>query len=437
MFSRVGCVISQSAGLPPRAETPQCHLGPAQRMISGMRRAMVVGAGIGGLATAVGLRRVGWDVTVYEQAASADPVGAGISLWSNALRALEWLGVGEAIRGRDAVRVGGGVRTPAGRWLSRSLADAVLSDADTAMVMVHRADLHQALLSALPPGAVRFGHRLQRVNEGLNRVTLQVTTHDGPVSDHAELLVAADGIRSVVRSQLWPAEFAPRYAGFTAWRGVTDQPFPLTGQSQTLGPGAEVGLVQLQDGRVYWYATGDDAEGTRAADEHAEVLRRFGGWHPPIRQVIEATSPERVLRHDLYRLPRPYPSFVRDRIALLGDAAHAMLPTLGQGGCLALEDAVTLAAALAPADDGTDADIGAALRAYDDARRPRDQRLAATSDQLARITQLRHPAALALRNLMVRLTPPKVAARSIGRATDWWPPVASGREAKRGLRLDD
>lgn len=390
-----------------------------------MSRAIVVGAGIGGLAAAVGLLRVGWEVTVYEQAPAAEPVGAGISLWSNALRALEWLGVGDTIRSRGAVPIGGGARTPTGRWLSRSLGDAVLGDQDLTMVMVHRADLHEALLAALPTGTVRFGHRLQRVEErvdGGQAVSIQASTQDGQVTDSAELLVGADGIRSVVRTQLWPAGFAPRYAGFTAWRGVTDQPFPLAEQSQTLGPGSELGLVQLQDGRVYWYVTGDDAEGTRAADEHAEVLRRFGGWHAPIREVVEATSPERVLRHDLYRLPRPYPSFVRDRIALLGDAAHAMLPTLGQGGCLALEDAVVLAAALAHASNGAAVDVTAALRAYDDARRPRDQRLAAMSDQIAKITQLRHPAALALRNLMIRLTPPKMAARSISRAAGWQPP---------------
>lgn len=398
-----------------------------------MSRAIVAGAGIGGLAAAVGLRRVGWDVTVYERAASAEPVGAGISLWSNALRALEWLGVGETIRSRGAARVGGGVRTPSGRWLSRSLADAVLHDTvldDTVladdhvtMVMVHRADLHEALLAVLPPEVVRFGHRLEYVDDGPDAVVVHAATAAGPIADRADLLVVADGIRSVIRSQLWPAEFAPRYAGVTAWRGVTDHPFPLTEQTQTLGPGAELGLVQLQDGRVYWYATGNDVEGSCAPSEHAEVLRRFGDWHAPIRQVVEGTSPERVLRHDLYRLPRPYPSFVRGRVALLGDAAHAMLPTLGQGGCLALEDAVVLAASLSRADEVVSgADVGAALLAYDRTRRPRDQRLAAASDQIAKITQVRHPVGLFLRDLMVRLTPPKVAARSIARATDWHPP---------------
>ena len=388
-----------------------------------MSRAIVVGAGIGGLGGPRGLRRVGGGGGRCGEGGSAEPVGAGISLWSNALRALEWLGVGETIRSRGAVRLGGGVRTPSGRWLSRSLADAVLSDEDVTMVMVHRADLHEALLAALPPEAVRFGHRLERVDEGPDAVTVHLATSAGQVTDRADLLVAADGIRSVVRAQLWPVQFAPRYSGVTAWRGVTDQPFPLAEQSQTFGPATEVGVIQLQDGRVYWYATGDDAEGTTAPDERAEVLRRIAGWHAPIRQVVEATSPERVLRHDLYQLPRPYPSFVRDRIALLGDAAHAMLPTLGQGGCLALEDAVVLAAVLSlTGDEPGGVDLNAALLAYDQARRPRDQRLAAASDQIAKITQVRHPVALFLRDLMVRLTPPRIAARSVARATDWHPP---------------
>lgn len=379
----------------------------------------MIGAGIGGLATAIGLRRSGWQVQVYEQAGSAQPVGAGISLWSNALRALEWLGVGQAIRDRGAVRTGGGVRSPSGRWLSRTLAEAVVASDDVTMLMVHRADLHDTLLAALPKGVVRFGARLERVAEEAAAVTVRLATDDGPTTDEATLVVAADGLRSVVRGQLWPPGFRPRYAGFTAWRGVTERPFALTEQSQTLGRAAEVGLVQLQDGRVYWFATGNDHEGGRHSDERAEVLRRFGSWHAPIRDVVEATAPAHVLRHDLFRLPRPYPSFVRGRVALLGDAAHAMLPTLGQGGCLALEDAVVLSDALA-----RQRDVPAALAAYDRDRRPRDEQLSASSDQMAKITQLRNRVALPLRDLAIRLTPATAAARTLARATAWQPPDA-------------
>jgi len=382
------------------------------------RRAIVIGAGIGGLATAIGFRRSGWQVQVYEQARSAHPVGAGISLWSNALRALEWLGVAQTIRDRGAVRTGGGVRSPSGRWLSRTLAEAVVGSDDVTMLMVHRADLHHALSAALPDDVVQFGTRLERVEETAAAVTAQLATDGGPRTDEAELLVAADGLRSVVRRQLWSPEFGPRYAGFTAWRGVTERPFTLVEQSQTLGRAAEVGLVQLQDGRVYWFATGNDPEGTRHADERAEVLRRFGSWHAPIRDVVEATAPEHVLRHDLFRLPRPYPSFVRGRVALLGDAAHAMLPTLGQGGCLALEDAVVLSDALA-----RHGDVPTALTAYDRDRRPRNEQMSASSDQMAKITQLRNPLVLPLRGLAIRLTPPAVAARTLVRATTWHPPA--------------
>jgi 2-polyprenyl-6-methoxyphenol hydroxylase-like FAD-dependent oxidoreductase len=382
------------------------------------RRAIVIGAGIGGLATAIGLRRSGWQVQVYEQAGSAHPVGAGISLWSNALRALEWLGVAQAIRDRGAVRTGGGVRSPSGRWLSRTLADALIASDDVTMLMVHRADLHEALLAALPHDVVRFGARLERVEEAAAAVTVQLATDGGPTTDEAALLVAADGLRSVVRRQLWSPGFGPRYAGFTAWRGVTERPFTLVEQSQTLGRAAEVGLVQLQDGRVYWFATGDDLEGIRHADERAEVLRRFGSWHAPIRDVVEATRRQHVLRHDLFRLPRPYPSFVRGRVALLGDAAHAMLPTLGQGGCLALEDAVVLSDAVAHHGE-----VPTALTVYDGERRPRDQRMSASSDRMAKITQLRNPVVLPLRDLALRLTPPAVAARTLARATSWHPPA--------------
>lgn len=385
--------------------------------MSEQRRAIVVGAGIGGLAAAIGLRRVGWDVVVHEQTVAPRPVGAGISLWSNARRALAWLGVDDAVGAHGVTRPGGGVRTSSGRWLSDSVGGNLLTSEEVSLVMVHRADLHAALLAALPAEVVRFDSAVEKIEESATEVTVRLVAPNASRTATADVLVAADGVWSGCRSQLWPSAFRPRYAGFTAWRGVTDGSFPLATQSQTMGPAAEFGLVQLLDGRVYWFATGNDPEGARTSDERDEVLARFGSWHSPIRAVIEATSPAAVLRHDIYRLTRPYPSFVCDRVVLLGDAAHAMLPNLGQGGCLALEDAVTLAHAL-----DSSADVPSGLRAYDAARRPRTQTVAAMSDQTAKLAQLRHPLLTTLRAAAIRATPASVVIKTLRRATDWHPP---------------
>jgi 2-polyprenyl-6-methoxyphenol hydroxylase-like FAD-dependent oxidoreductase len=369
-----------------------------------MRRAVVVGGGIGGLAAGVALSRAGWDVSVLERAHGTTAIGAGISLWPNALAALDHLGVWPDVRAAASMQAGG-ARLPDGRWLSRM--DDVRRPFD--VLLVHRAELHDHLASALPAGALRPGTTV-------DSVALDGTVAHSAGTERADLVVAADGLRSQVRAALWPDHPGARHAGFTAWRGVTAEPFPLPEAGETWGRGAEFGLTPLRDGRVYWFATANLPEGATAADEHAEVLRRFGGWHPPIRAVIQATPPGAVLRHDIYHLTTPLPAFARGKVALLGDAAHAQTPNLGQGACLALEDAVTLAALLAHAD------VAAALTAYDRQRRPRAERFVRAALRAARVTQTESRLGILLRNTAARLVPPALAARPIRRMTAWGPP---------------
>ncbi|MDP9497202.1 MAG: FAD-dependent monooxygenase [Actinomycetota bacterium] len=179
------------------------------------------------------------------------------------------------------------------------------------------------------------------------------------------------------------------------------------------GPGAEVGAVPLVDGRWYWFATANLPPGTRYPDEHAEVRRRVSDWPAPVRTLVDATPPDAVLHHDLLELP-PLRTYVTGRVALLGDAAHAMTPNLGQGACLALEDAVELAACLRE---------GGGLPAYDRRRRPRTQRLARASRRLGRLVQREGRVATAVRDGVVRLVPPRVTMASLRRTTAWRAPA--------------
>jgi 2-polyprenyl-6-methoxyphenol hydroxylase-like FAD-dependent oxidoreductase len=370
-------------------------------------RAIVVGGGIGGLAAAVALHRASWDVTVFERAARPGEIGAGISLWPNALTALEHLQVWPDVRRAGAMQAGG-ARRPDGKWLNRLAADAA---PPVEIRLVHRADLHAQLRAALPDGVLIAGAQVSAVTPGG-----QVELSDGR-SERADLVVAADGLHSTSRSQLFADHPGARYAGFAAWRGVTAGPFPLEAAAETWGRGAEFGATILLDQRVYWFATANVPEGARAGDERAEVLRRFGDWHDPIRRIVEATDPGAVQRHDIYELARPLPRFHCGRVALLGDAAHAMTPNLGQGACLALEDAVELAALVGAGLGGSAIDV--ALREYDARRRPRTQRLAAASARAARVVQSEGRFAVALRDTAARLTPPRPAARLGARSIAW------------------
>ncbi|MFW6091023.1 MAG: FAD-dependent monooxygenase [Actinomycetota bacterium] len=377
------------------------------------RRAVVVGGGIGGLAAAVALGNRGWAVEVLERTPEFSEVGAGLSLWPNALRALDALGVGEQVRSKALVEGEAGIRDSSGRWLSRTDTEE-LARRYGPLVMVHRADLLDTLREALTPTVLRPGTEVSDVRPSGGAV--EAVHRDGVT--RGDLVVGADGVRSAVRRSLWPAAPQPRYAGYTAWRMIAEPGRRLDVGGETWGRGERFGIAPMADGRVYAFATAGAPAGHRGSDgELAELRTRFGDWHDPIPALLDATAPEAVLRHDIVDLP-PLQSYVAGRVALLGDAAHAMTPNMGQGACQALEDAVALASALD--EHGTVPD---ALVAYDAARRPRTQWIARRSRQLGTVAQWRSAPAVAVRDTLMRLAPNGLLLRSLAPVLSWTPPA--------------
>ncbi|MGW2420760.1 FAD-dependent monooxygenase [Streptomyces sp. NPDC001709] len=386
-------------------------------------RAIVIGGGIGGLAAAAALHRKGWDVTVLERARSLEPVGAAISLAPNALRALDVLGIGDEIRDLAAWQGDGGLRTPGGRWLSRSSAEAAAARFGGPLVLLPRATLVDRLAALLPPGAVRTAAAAALADPGDGRRPARVSTGDD--ESEAELVVGADGINSRVRAALFPLHPGPVYAGFTTWRVVIPVPGVEFASHETWGRGSLWGTHPLKDGRVYAYAAAMTSAGGRAPDdEKAELLRRFGDWHDPVPAVLAAARPEDVLRHDVHHIALPLPAYHSGRVALLGDAAHAMPPTLGQGGNQAVEDAVVLAH---HSDD---------LAAYTAARLPRTTAIARQAVRVARLNMTANPAAIAVRNLAIAALSkagPALFLRGFDGIADWRPPYAA-EETHAGQR---
>lgn len=379
--------------------------------------AVVVGGGIGGLAAAIGLRLIGWEVTVVERSAALGDAGAGISLHANGMRALDLLGVGEAVRGAARPQYTGGTRVVGGGWLARMDGAVLERELGTPIVGIPRAVLHRLLRAALPTESMVVGAEVASVDRS-DPGRVRISVGDGVLE--ADLVVAADGVGSRLRAQLFPHHPGPVYSGSTVLRAITERPIELdTDFELTWGRGAEFGHIAFNDGRAEWHAVLNSPAGVRHTDALAEMHRRFGDWHDPIPTLLDATRPDAVLHHDLHELVTPLPAFTAGRVALLGDAAHAMTPNLGQGACQALEDAAVLAAALA-----TEPTIESALACYDTERRPRSQSVARAARQAGRMgQQLSNPLAVALRNTALRLAPSRATVRVILRHADWTPPA--------------
>jgi 2-polyprenyl-6-methoxyphenol hydroxylase-like FAD-dependent oxidoreductase len=391
------------------------------------RTAIVVGGGIGGLATAVALLRRGWTVDVLERAPAFAEVGAGLSLWPNALRALDALGLGEQVRARALVETEAGVRRKSGHWLARTDTDEVARRYGP-LVMIHRADLLDTLRAAVPAATLRAGTTATEVTA--TRAAVEVGHSAG--TSRADLVVGADGIRSAVRRSVWPDAPEPRYAGYTAWRLVAEPGQRVTAGGETWGRGERFGLAPLSDGRVYVYATANRPAGEHCPDgELTELRRRFGKWHDPIPAVLAAASEDAVLRNDIADLP-PLTTYVSGRAALLGDAAHATTPNMGQGACMALEDAVVLAALL-----DAHPTVEAALEAYDTQRRPRTQRIARRSHRIGVVAQWSSPPAVALRDAVMQITPKSSLMRSLDPVLSWTPAVEAPRSGEADRRNGD
>ncbi|MBA3302343.1 MAG: FAD-dependent monooxygenase [Actinomycetota bacterium] len=369
-------------------------------------RAVIVGAGIGGLTTAIALRRAGIEAVVYEQAPELVEVGAGIGLWANAVNTFRSLDLGPAVLALGGGPLGGGIRSLDGRWLTRQPAEVLENRWGAPVIGVRRADLQTVLLGALPADAVRLGARAVRCEQREGRVSVGFQD-GGEVA--GDVLIGADGLRSVVRSALLGRR-PPRYCGYTAWRGVAPPGVrPVVHEaSEYWDRGRRFGVLPSRDGLTLWYASANAPEG--GVDEggpQAGLIERFGGWPAPIPTVVASTPPESIVRNDIYDRA-PTRRWVVGHIALLGDAAHPMTPDLGQGACQAIVDAEVLADCLASSRD-----VAGGLIDY---RRHR-WRAALCATVLARtlgaVGQWEHPIACRARTVALRAMPLRLQLRPL------------------------
>ncbi|MEQ4715585.1 NAD(P)/FAD-dependent oxidoreductase [Nonomuraea sp. B19D2] len=338
--------------------------------------AVVVGAGVGGLATAIGLRRAGWHVKILERRAELERYGTAFGIHPTAQAALDRLGVGDAFRVRALPYRDGRIRTPDGKVMASLPLERIERRAGRPELLISRPYLLDALLAALDVPVV--------FDENVSDAAALAEEHD--------LMVGADGINSGVRTALFGTRSGVRHVGTVTWIGVADFETGLYGE--TWGRGRFFGMTPIEPGRTNWYAA------VPAATTAADLRDHFAGWHDPIPRILAETDPASWIRYEMRHLFPALPTFVRaGKVALVGDAAHAMTPNLGQGACTAILDAEALTRAIARYGA---ADLPSALRAYDSERRRSAQRVAFGSRTLHRFVSTERSR---LRDSLVRLVP--------------------------------
>jgi 2-polyprenyl-6-methoxyphenol hydroxylase-like FAD-dependent oxidoreductase len=366
----------------------------------------IVGGGIGGIAAAVALHRIGIDVSVYERVELLREVGAGMMLWPNATRVLHELGLLEEVLARSGQNTHFLVRTSSGEILMT----IALGKFEVPAVCMRRADLLSILLTALPQECLRLGCELQKLKQQNNKVRLYFK--DGRMEEH-DAVVGADGIRSQVRSELFGIS-DPVYRGYTVWRGLAryDGAAITPGcNSESWGTGKRFGILNTGHRRFTWYATANvpsehlDAHGGRKR----ELQKLFAGWHEPIADFLETTDEGEILKNGA-RDCAPLRRWGIGMVTLLGDAAHPCTPNLGQGGCLALEDALVLAKCVE-----REASLQGALRRYESLRFNRTRHIQQRSLLIGHIGQWHNALFVTGRQMVTRMLPAKLIERNLRR----------------------
>ena len=371
-----------------------------------VRSIAIIGGGIGGAAAAVALRQAGIDATVYERSRLMRETGAGMMLWPNATRVLRAMGLLEDAMARSGSSTNFLVRASGGKVLM----DIALGKFDVPAICVRRADLLAVLLLALHSEQVRLGYEFQHLVQTTDKVRIHFA--NGDVKEH-DAVIGADGIRSRVRQSLFGAS-DPIYRGYIVWRGVAHYDGGAIGpgtNSETWGIGKRFGILDIGEGKFTWYATANVPSDHQDATcgRKREIQHVFDGWHDPIADLIQATADNAILKNGAYD-NAPLRHWGNGLVTLLGDAAHPCTPNLGQGGCMALEDALVLAKCV-----DRDISIANALRRYESLRYSRTRHIQKRSLMMGHIGQWENRVIAGGRQVVTNLLPARLFEHNLRR----------------------
>lgn len=369
---------------------------------------IIAGGGIAGLTAAIALQKEGYDVKVFERAQELKKVGAGLGLGANAWKGLTYLGVTDELCQKCHVIKRTQFLDPNGQLLSKLNMERLNKKYGVAYFTVHRAQLQQSLLQHIVPGTLELGAKVVHVEQ--NETGVKVSLENGGTVE-GKALIAADGIHSIVRKICLPNSM-PRYAGYTCWRAVVKVPedkYRAGEFIETWGPKGRFGIVPLNGHQIYWYACVNAPFGSKELSRFTthDLYLLFRNYHSPIPEIIQWTKDEDLIWTDILDL-KPLKQFAFKRVLLIGDAAHATTPNLGQGAGQAIEDSIVLNQIIKKQRD-----IETAFVAFEKLRRPKSKKIINMSWRIGKAAQIAHPALISIRNALLRLLPAQVLEKQV------------------------
>ena len=362
----------------------------------------IVGAGIAGLTTAIALNKKDIKTTIFEANPEIKELGAGLGLAANAIKAFEYLGLKEELLT---------ICNPINNFLIIDHKGQRISTTKTeGSYTIHRAQLQGFLLNNTDSTTIYLDKKLKDISWNLNNITLHF--FDGSC-DNFDYVIIADGIHSLIRKKLLPSSM-PRYAGYTCWRAVIENcDLKITEASETWGSKGRFGIVPLKGNKTYWFACINAKEKEDAYRNFTieNLQRQFQNYHEPISTILNQSKNEDLIHNDIYDLA-PIEQFSFGKIILIGDAAHATTPNMGQGACQAIEDAVVLSQCMKE-----DKDYEIAFKKFEQLRLKRTHWIVNTSWQIGKIAQIENKHLIKLRNMIFRVLPHAIGNKQQQRLT--------------------
>ncbi|MEI6815926.1 MAG: FAD-dependent monooxygenase [Bacteroidota bacterium] len=371
----------------------------------------IIGAGVGGLVTAIALREKGFNPQIFEMQEDLKEPNTAITLFPNAIRLLKQFGVLEDIYDNGEV-VNHFILT---NHKGKRLYHLDLNHEEIKPVSIMREYLYSILVNKLPEGTITFNHALREYNQLEENVKIMF---DNNKLMEADLLIGADGFKSRVR-HLMKHEDAPDYHGYQIWRAIIDSPFPdilEKGVHHFWGRGKRFGYTPLGNNKIAWWASSRESLhriNHMNSDRKKKIYNYFRNWAYPVPELIKATEEDNITKAGSFSKP-PATTWCDGSVVLIGEAAHSVSPNLGMGISLAIEDAIILARCLERYKSVPDA-----LLYYEDARIPRATAVTNNILYAFKLSHLKKPYQLLIRDLALKYLPKKFKEKKIREFLDY------------------